>query len=72
MIKKQLNNKRYLMGIGITIAIVFAYFETVSIWNGPWNWERLLSGMGFAAIRNNGICLPAVNGTLPLLLQPAE
>jgi len=38
------------MGIGFTIAIVFAYFEIVSIWNGPWNWERLLSGMGFAAI----------------------
>lgn len=50
MTKKQLNNKRHLMDIGITIAIVFAYFETASIWNGPWNWERLLSGMGFAAI----------------------
>lgn len=50
MTKKQLNNTRYLMGIGFTIAIVFAYSETISIWNGPWSWERLLSGTGLVAI----------------------
>jgi hypothetical protein len=70
MTKKQLNNKRYLMGIGITIAIGFAYFEIVSIWNGPWNWERQLSVMGFAAILVYVSLL--LTGLYFFYLQPAE
>lgn len=44
------SNKPLLMGIGILLAVLLAYFETASIWAASWNWERLLSVTGLAAV----------------------
>jgi hypothetical protein len=44
------NNKQRFIGIGFLLVLLLAYLEISSALAAPWNWERLLSVDGLAAV----------------------